>query len=139
VHGIVSEISQQEREGVQQNDVDVMVSEDLCFREGFFQFLLDEYVNLVQILQEGAVQVLLDVFDVLEQCFDEAVEADHACEYSADSEVLAGDIKKVRIKILYFEDGMNLVECNLDDFLIRKLLLDVKEVIHQLADIPDCV
>lgn len=34
---------------------------------------------------------------------------------------------------------MNLVEGHLDDFLIGQLFLHVEEVVHELADVPDCI
>lgn len=34
---------------------------------------------------------------------------------------------------------MDLVEGHFDDFLVGQLLLHVEEVVHELADVPDCV
>lgn len=46
VHSRVPEITQDQGERIQQNDVYVMIAQDLCFGEGLFKLLLDEDVDL---------------------------------------------------------------------------------------------
>ncbi len=55
VHGGVSEVAEDEGEGVEQDDVDVVVAQYLSLRKRFLEFLLDKDVDLVQVLQKGRV------------------------------------------------------------------------------------
>jgi hypothetical protein len=139
VHGGVAEVAEDEGEGVEQDDVDVVVAQHFRLGQRLLQLLLDEDVDLVQVLQERRVQVLLYVHDVLEQRLQEAVQTDHTSEYPADPEVLAGNVEEIGIEVLHLEDGVDLVEGDLDDLLVCQFLLHVEEVIHELTDVPDCI
>ena len=76
---------------------------------------------------------------MLKKALQESVESNHACEYSADSEIFTGDVKKIRIQVLHFENSMNLVEGHFDDLLICQFFLNVEKIVHKLTDIPNCI
>ena len=73
------------------------------------------------------------------QGLEEAVHPDHASEDAVDSEILARNVEKGRIQILYLDHIVNHVESGLKQLLVGQLLLDVEEVIEQLGDISNCV
>jgi hypothetical protein len=117
VHGGIAEVAQHEGEGIEEDDVDVVVSQFFGGRQGLLQFLLDEDVDFVEVLQEGFIQILLDGFDVVEEGFEEAVESDDAGVDAVDSEVLAGHVEEAGVEVLDFEYSVDLEEGYLDYFL----------------------
>ena len=64
MHGGISKISQNERNGIEQDDVDVIVAQFLCFDESLLYFLQNKQIDFIKILDEGLVEVLLNIFNV---------------------------------------------------------------------------
>lgn len=116
-----------------------MIAESLCFGQGLFQFLLDEDVDFIEIFEESFIQVLLEVLYMIEKTLHKSIQADHACEYSTNPEVLTGDIKEARVQIFHFEYIINLKKGYLNNFLICQFFLNIKEVIKKLTNIPNCM
>ena len=73
------------------------------------------------------------------QGLEEAIHSDHASENAVDSKILARNVEKGRIQILYLDHIVNHVESGLKQLLVGQLLLDVEEVIEQLGDVSNCV
>ena len=67
MHGGISKISQNERNGIEQDDVDVIVAQFLCFDESLLYFLQNKQIDFIKILDEGLVEVLLNIFNVWEK------------------------------------------------------------------------
>lgn len=116
-----------------------MVAQLLRFPQGFLQLLLDKDINLIQIFQEGFIQIFLNILYVVEQSLQEPIESYGASQDATDAEVLTRRIEIAGVKVFHFEHRMDLEKSYLHNLLVGQLLLNIKEVVQQLADVSHCV
>lgn len=76
---------------------------------------------------------------MLKQSLEEPVHTDHTCQNPTDPKVLTSHIEEVRIQIFYLKHSVNLIKSDLNDILIGQFLLNIEEVMHELADVPHCI
>lgn len=74
MHGRIPEISQKQRQHIQQDNIKIVILQVLGLFKGLLDFLLNKEVDLVEVLEEGFVETRFDFEDGMVNLFEEAVE-----------------------------------------------------------------